>query len=87
MPKSLPFYDKVIQEAEEAKEARERRREEAKLLRRQQRDQIIAKKREIGYAETMFYFLLALELGEGRSKYCISHFSVFMIQYFNLQNR
>lgn len=48
VPKTLPFYDKVIQEAEAAKEAQERRREEAKLRRKEQRNQILAKKRDIG---------------------------------------
>lgn len=48
VPKILPFYDKVIQEAEEAKAAKERRREEAKLRRREQRAQVLAKKRDIG---------------------------------------
>lgn len=48
VPKTLPFYDKVIQEAEAAKEARERRREEAKQRRREMKDQILAKKRDIG---------------------------------------
>lgn len=47
VPKSLPFYDKVIEEARELKEARDRRREEAKLLRNEQRNQIFAKKRNI----------------------------------------
>lgn len=48
VPKTLPFYDKVIQEAEAAKEAREQRREEAKLRRKELKDQILAKKRDIG---------------------------------------
>ncbi|KAG0712941.1 Guanine nucleotide-binding protein-like 3 [Chionoecetes opilio] len=48
VPKTLPFYDKVIQEAEAAKEAQARRREEAKMRRREQRDTILTKKREIG---------------------------------------
>nr|XP_045594096.1 guanine nucleotide-binding protein-like 3 homolog [Procambarus clarkii] len=47
VPKSLPFYEEVIQEAEAAKEARERRREEAKLRRKEQKDQVLAKKRDI----------------------------------------
>lgn len=48
VPKTLPFYDKVIQEAEAAKQAQERRREEAKQRRKEQRDQMLAKKRDVG---------------------------------------
>lgn len=48
VPKTLPFYDKVIQEAEAAKQAQERRREEAKQRRKEQRDQALAKKRDMG---------------------------------------
>ncbi|KAG7171454.1 guanine nucleotide-binding protein-like 3 homolog [Homarus americanus] len=48
VPKTLPFYDQVIKEAEEAKAAQERRREEDKLKRRELRAQAIAKKRDIG---------------------------------------
>ncbi|XP_076040959.1 nucleostemin 1 isoform X2 [Oratosquilla oratoria] len=52
VPNSLPFKDKVLEEAAEAKrlqeEAREKRREEAKLRRQEQKDQILNKKRNIG---------------------------------------
>ncbi|KAK4316977.1 hypothetical protein Pmani_011915 [Petrolisthes manimaculis] len=62
VPKELPFYNKVVEEAVAAKEAREKRIEEAKMRRLAKKDQILAKKRNIGNINELI--LTASERGE-----------------------
>lgn len=48
IPLKLPFYKQVIEELQAAKESREKRIAEAKQRRKEQKNQIIAKKRNLG---------------------------------------
>ncbi|KAK7077881.1 Guanine nucleotide-binding protein-like 3 [Halocaridina rubra] len=64
IPAKLPFYTKVIEELQAAKENKERRVAEAKQRRKEQKNQIIAKKRNIGDLSIEELIKYAKERGE-----------------------